>query len=66
MDIRDVIAAKHNLERTILYFIQDNIKEFEEKTGIKIADLRLRMNTVEDDYERKRKEIAGIEVIVIL
>ncbi len=45
MDIKDMRTEKEHLERELLYFIQDNVGEFEEKIGVYINDMRFEMTT---------------------
>ena len=52
------------MEREILYFIQDKIRDFKEKTGIVIEDLKLEMSPVDEEGSKPRKELTGFRAII--
>lgn len=65
MDTKDVRAEKENLEREVLYFIQDKVRVFEEKTGVYINDMRFEMTT--KDYPGgKVRELTTVRAVIIL
>ncbi len=66
MEFNEVVAEKANMERTILYFIQDQIMDFQKKTGVSIEDLKLEMSTVEEEGSKPRKELTGFRAIITL
>jgi len=66
MEFNDVVAEKASLERDILYFIRDKIRDFKEKTGIAIEDLKLEMSPVDEEGSKHRKELTGFRAIITL
>jgi hypothetical protein len=65
MEFKEVAAEKDNLEKELLSLIQGKVKEFEEKTGVFINDIKFKM--VSKDYHIGTiSELTAVKVVIIL
>jgi hypothetical protein len=63
MNIKEARAEKDNMERTIQYFIQDQIREFEEKTGVLINALEIEMIPLDEPGLTKEVTVRAIIIL---